>query len=74
MWQSTEGELEALLAAEGLREVQCRRLTCQEEFASSDQAFDFFFATSSGFFVDVFPQGSANGKSLGYAGASRAGG
>ncbi len=57
VWQSTEGEFEALLSAGGLREVQCRRMTWQEEFASPDEAFDFFFATSSGFFLDIFPQG-----------------
>lgn len=55
VWQYTEAEMRRPLVAAGLEDVRCSQAKWREEFASGDDAFAFWVATSSGFWASNIP-------------------
>jgi ubiquinone/menaquinone biosynthesis C-methylase UbiE len=55
VWQRTEREVGGWLKTAGVEQEVCQRVVWRETFASGGEAFDFFLATSSGWWLSPIP-------------------
>ncbi len=55
-WPRSEPEMKKLFGEAGLKEIRTRRLTWQDTFKTGAETYDFFAATSSGWWFSKFPK------------------